>query len=83
MPVDYGKMVEHVEKSKAELDKAMAEFSQIDRMTITESYVMGHVRSGLAVLNSARDFILQTAAYKEQVKKGKSKPDEPVKPAAS
>ncbi len=68
MASDFTKMVEYVEKAKAELDKAMGEFSTFDRMTLTETYVMGHIRAGLAVCNSARDFIMQTQTYKDQKK---------------
>lgn len=83
MSVNFLRLVELVEGSKAELDKAMGEFSDIDRMTLVETYVMGHIRAGLAVLQSAKDFIQQTQAYKDAMKKPAPKAVPKDKPAGS
>jgi len=68
MAADFEKMVIHVEKAKAELEQAMAVFSSTDRVTIAMSYVMGHVRAGLAVCESASKFILEVQAKESRPK---------------
>jgi hypothetical protein len=68
MTTDFAKMVAHVEKAKAELEEAIASFSLMERPTIASSYVMGHLRAGLAVCDSASRFILEVKAAEQKPK---------------
>ena len=65
MAADFAKVVEYVERAAAELEKAVAEFAATDRVTLQTSYVMGHIRAGLAVCASVREFATQTEASRD------------------
>lgn len=56
------KMATDIESAHRHLQAALAEFAPMERMTATDSYVMGHVRCCLAVTESAMEFIQQHLA---------------------
>ena len=80
MAVDSQKMIDELELAAKHLDAAMAEFASIERMTNTDSYVMGHIRCCQAGTQSAIDFIHQCVAYKNAKASDRKTARRPVVP---
>ena len=71
--VNFKKMVDKIDQAHKQIQEAMAEFSPLEKLEPAETYLMGHIRAADAVLQSAKDFVVQTEAYRNATKK-------PVKP---
>lgn len=72
--VNFKKMVEKIDQAHKAIQEALAEFSPLEKLEAAETYLMGHIRAADAVLQSSKDFVVQTEAYRNVTKKpGKPK----------
>jgi hypothetical protein len=87
MPVNLPKLSDDLEAASGRLEDALSECSVMERMTNTESYVMGHIRCAQAGIRSAIDFVQQCKAYKEARTPDKAgtkrQPSPPILPPTS
>jgi hypothetical protein len=68
MSFDIKKLIDNLDLADKQLDAAMAEFVPLERMSVADSSVMGHIYAVLAGIPTTKDFIRQCGAYKKPVK---------------
>jgi hypothetical protein len=64
MSFDIKKLIDNLDLADKHFDGAMAELVPLERMSVADSCVMGHIYAVLAGIRTTREFIKQCGAYK-------------------